>query len=287
MCCCTKDAGRPWAGACFSTPHLVTMPCWARAHQHSGARTAHWTAHHTPPRAASCMEGTDPGAPPQSFEQPAPAFQPADQPEPSTTAPVYHALNGGESLPPAPAHAASETGAPDAGWGQQPGSDAQPQPAADGNGGSVAAGEEAALPPPPARRHRWGKPMNQPDPSAAAAEGAAAAAGEGAGGEGAESRKRKRKSRWETDESLAKAIVPAGDGSSRALIAVFPKDVTLSNGLKVRLGCCQGTTGWPCKPATACSQAGLHAPMQPDGHARACIGALARAENLASTCRVC
>lgn len=234
------------------------------------------------------MEGTEPGAPPHSFEQPAPAFQPADQPETSTTAPANDALNGGESLPPAPAHAASETGAPDAGWGQQPGSDAQQQPEVNGNGGS-AAGEEAALPPPPARRHRWGKPMNQPDPSAAAAEGAAAAAGEGAGGEGAESRKRKRKSRWETDESLAKAIVPAGDGSSRALIAVFPKDVTLSNGLKVRLGCSQGTACRPCQPATAPPHAARRACMHTHSQMGMCgheLGALARAGTLLRVSRL-
>ena len=30
-----------WAGACFSTPHPVTMRCGARAKQHSGAQTAH------------------------------------------------------------------------------------------------------------------------------------------------------------------------------------------------------------------------------------------------------
>ncbi len=48
-------------------------------------------------------------------------------------------------------------------------------------------------------------------------------------------RKKKRKSRWETGEgSIAKAIVPAGDGS-RAIVAVFPKEVMLSNGIKVRI----------------------------------------------------
>ena len=83
--------------------------------------------------------------------------------------------------------------------------------------------EEAAapvsLPPPPVKRHRGGPPKNEP--------------AAGTGDEGGE-KKRKRKSRWETDET-AMAIVPAGDGSNRAMVAVFPKEVTLSSGLKVFL----------------------------------------------------
>ena len=75
------------------------------------------------------------------------------------------------------------------------------------------------LPPPPVKRNRWGAPKGEP-----------AVAAEEGGGE----KKRKRKSRWETDET-AMAIVPAGDGSNRALVAVFPKEVTLSNGITVRV----------------------------------------------------
>jgi hypothetical protein len=66
--------------------------------------------------------------------------------------------------------------------------------------------------------------MNKPAPTAAPEEPPA---------EGGEGKKRKRKSRWETDDSLALAVVPAGDGSNKAIVAVFPKDVILSNGLKV------------------------------------------------------
>ncbi len=87
--------------------------------------------------------------------------------------------------------------------------------------------EQQALPPPPVKRHRWGPAMNEPPPAAAADGGADGR--EHGGGE----KKRKRKSRWETDDSKALAIVPS-DGSSRALIAVFPKEVTLSNGITVR-----------------------------------------------------
>ena len=93
---------------------------------------------------------------------------------------------------------------------------------ADANG-TTEADEPVALPPPPAKRHRWGPPKNEPG-----------AGGDGAAADGAE-KKRKRKSRWETDET-AMAIVPAGNGS-RAMVAVFPKEVQLSNGLKVSGRC--------------------------------------------------
>lgn len=78
------------------------------------------------------------------------------------------------------------------------------------------------LPPPPApKKKRWGPAMNEPAP-VPVVEGAEAPEGE---------KKRKRKSRWEKEDNMQ--IVLVGDGSNRAIMAVFPKSVILSNGLEV------------------------------------------------------
>jgi hypothetical protein len=98
-------------------------------------------------------------------------------------------------------------------------------PSAAGQQGAVGSmtgeidGGQAAGPPPP-KRNRWGPPMVPP---------AGDGEDDGAGGEGGD-RKRKRRSRWEADDAC-KAIVSAGDGKS--IIAVFPREIQLSNGLKV------------------------------------------------------
>lgn len=70
-------------------------------------------------------------------------------------------------------------------------------------------------PPPPLRKIRWGASMLKDSD------------------DGAEKKSRKRKSRWETELSSSTAIV-VSDGS-RALVAVFPKSVRLTNGIQVRV----------------------------------------------------
>jgi hypothetical protein len=114
--------------------------------------------------------------------------------------------------------------------GRQQGHEVPDAPSVQGSG---VEGEEASaeviLPPPPMKKHRWGPPMNQ-QPEGAGADGQAPGDAAGEGGE----KKRKRKSRWEKDD-LATAMVLAGDGSNRSIVAVFPKEVMLSNGIKVRV----------------------------------------------------
>ncbi|GLC74139.1 hypothetical protein PLESTF_001466000 [Pleodorina starrii] len=114
-------------------------------------------------------------------------------------------------------------------------------------GGTEDAGQE-----PKRRRRKWGPPaadaVGVPE-GAGGGEGAAPAGGstptpppEGMPGDGDEAeRKRRRRSRWEENEganaasaSTALAVVPAATGAG-ALVAVFPKEVVLSGGIKVHL----------------------------------------------------
>lgn len=71
------------------------------------------------------------------------------------------------------------------------------------------------LPPPPARRQRWG-----------------AAQGEDAAGAGEGEKKKKKRSRWEEPEP-SNAIVVAAPTGCLVSTFTFPKEVTLSNGMKV------------------------------------------------------
>ncbi|KXZ53032.1 hypothetical protein GPECTOR_8g399 [Gonium pectorale] len=132
-------------------------------------------------------------------------------------------------------------------------------PPADGHGyvageqaaaGNGDAGQEAA---PARRRRKWGPPaVDAPaggDAGGAAAPPAAGSAtsptpppegagggADGDGGEGAAA-KRRRRSRWEENDgsaaaNTALAVVPAAGG---AMMAVFPREVVLSGGIKVSL----------------------------------------------------
>ena len=66
--------------------------------------------------------------------------------------------------------------------------------------------------PPPIRKNRWGKSMlKEAD-------------------EETEKKTRKRKSRWEAEDTSTAIVVSDG---SKALVAVFPRSVRLTNGLQV------------------------------------------------------
>ncbi len=101
------------------------------------------------------------------------------------------------------------------------------------NGNGAAAYPPAPLPAEPAadplrkRRHVWGPAVKEPPPlEAAAAAGAAPAADADA------QPKKKRKSRWESSEEAI--VVPSMAGGALIIPGQFPKEVTLSSGIKVR-----------------------------------------------------
>lgn len=100
-----------------------------------------------------------------------------------------------------------------------PPAEAQPQPGPD----------SLPLPPPPApqRRHRWGPPMDEVNKA-------------GEGGE-AERGRRKKRSRWEEPDQPSMAIVVAAPPGSAIGSFSFPKSVTLSGGITVRVHVTSGS----------------------------------------------
>lgn len=159
------------------------------------------------------MEGMEHYAPPPPDVQAQYPYQYNDAAPPPPD--VMMGGPGPEAYPPPPDGAAD---------GQQPGS--MQQQDYDNGAGEAPAPDAAAapLPPPPppamtARRHKWGPPMDE---------------GKTEGGDEAGERKKKRRSRWEESDKPCTAIVVAAPAGSVIGSFTFPKEVTLSGGIKVR-----------------------------------------------------
>ncbi|PNW78210.1 hypothetical protein CHLRE_09g386731v5 [Chlamydomonas reinhardtii] len=138
-----------------------------------------------------------------------------------------------------PAAAEAGSAEPAAGEGQPNGAEHAAAGEGDGDGEGQGGDEQ-----PRRRRRKWGPPaLDAPG----GVEGQGAASGGGGstptpppdGGEGDEAeRKRRRRSRWEESDgsaaaNTALAVVPAAGGG--ALMALFPREVVLSGGIKVSL----------------------------------------------------